>query len=253
MVSVYSWNVNGIRAACRKGFLAWLKKEQPDILCVQESKARPSQLDPSILSPDGYRSVWQPAERKGYSGVATYFRKEPLSVDVLGVDEFDAEGRVQIMEFNGFTVINAYFPNSQPERARLDYKLAFCDAMRERCIKLRHAGKHVILCGDYNIAHQEIDLARPKENEDNPGYYPEERAAMGRFIKAGFVDTFRHFTKEPGHYTWWSYRARARENNIGWRIDYHCVNKEFLSRVRSSAVHPDIMGSDHCPLSVTIK
>lgn len=253
MIRIYSWNVNGIRAAVRHDFLVWLDHVQPDILCVQETKAHPAQLDGSITRPDGYHSLWQPAERKGYSGVAAYFKKKPLSTGTLGVDEFDVEGRVQVLEYRAFTLINAYFPNSRPERARLDYKLAFCDSILALCNKLRGAGKNVIVCGDFNIAHKEIDLARPKENENNPGYYPEERAAMDTFIGAGYVDTFRHFTKGPGHYTWWSYRARSRAKNIGWRIDCHCVNAEFLPRIKASEIHADVMGSDHCPLSITIK
>jgi len=157
-----------------------------------------------------------------------------------------------VLEFEPFTLINAYFPNSQPERARLDYKLAFCDAIIEFCNRLRREGKHVILSGDYNIAHTEIDLARPKENQDNPGFLPEERAAMTRFLGAGYVDTFRHFIKGPGHYTWWSYRGGARKRNVGWRLDYHCVNKEFMPRVKKSTILADVMGSDHCPVAITI-
>jgi exodeoxyribonuclease-3 len=253
MARILSWNVNGFRAVVRNGFLAWLDHAQPDILCIQETRVHPEELDKALLEPKGYRTLWQPALRKGYSGVATFFKKEPLSVRALGIEEFDAEGRVQVIEYKGFTLVNAYFPNSRPERARIAYKLVFCAAILELCNTLRRQGQHVILSGDYNIAHTEIDLARPKENEDNPGYLPEERAAMTTFLHAGYVDTFRHFTKEPGHYTWWSYRGRAREKNIGWRLDYHCVNKEFMRRVKASVILADVTGSDHCPVAITVR
>ena len=253
MTRIVSWNVNGVRAAVRYGFLTWLEQARPDVLCIQETRVTPAELDKALLEPAGYMTYWQPAQRKGYSGVATFCKKPPKSVTPSGIEAFDAEGRIQILEYDAFTLINAYFPNSQPERARIDYKLAFCDSMLLVCTKLRQAGKNVILSGDYNIAHTEIDLARPKENEENPGYLPEERDAMTKFLGEGFVDTFRHFTADPGHYTWWSYRGRARENNVGWRLDYHCVNKEFLPRVKASVILADVTGSDHCPVELTMK
>ncbi|MBI4558643.1 MAG: exodeoxyribonuclease III [Candidatus Hydrogenedentes bacterium] len=252
MFRLYSWNVNGIRAVSRNGFLSWLDTVQPDILCLQEIKARPDDLESAVLNPRGYGSVWQPAQKKGYSGVATYYRKEPRSVRTLGIPRFDSEGRIQMLEYPTFTLINAYYPNSQPERARLDYKLAFCQAMLKFCNGLRAAGVNVVICGDFNIAHEEIDLARPKDNQNSAGYYIEERKAMSKFLGAGYVDTFRYFRKEPGHYTWWSYRARAREKNIGWRIDYFCVNEELLPRVKQSLILPDVRGSDHCPVMLTV-
>lgn len=253
MTKIISWNVNGIRASAKKGLIDWLQKEQPDILCIQESKAQPEQVDDSILNPEGYTSIWNSAEKKGYSGVVSYVKKKPISVNDIGIEEFDSEGRVQILEYKKFSLVNAYFPNSQPERKRLDYKLRFVEAMIELCNNLTNEGKNVIVCGDYNIAHTEIDLARPKQNEDNPGYYIEERQIMDKFIESGMVDTFRHFTKEPGHYTWWSYRGRARENNVGWRIDYHCVNEKFIKNIKESYIMPEVMGSDHCPLVISVK
>ena len=252
MTTLYSWNVNGIRAAIRNGFLDWVAKEQPDVLCIQEVRAHPDQLGRDFAVPRGYAMLWQPARKKGYAGTATLVKSDPLSVGALGIDEFDVEGRVQVLEFKALTLINAYFPNSQPERARLDYKLAFCDAIRKLCNRLRRKGTHVILCGDYNIAHKEIDLARPKQNVDNPGFLPEERQAMTKFVRAGYVDTFRHFNKGPGHYTWWSYRGNARAKNIGWRLDYHCVNKEFMPHVKGSRILADVTGSDHCPVAITV-
>lgn len=255
MPTLYSWNVNGVRAISRAGFLDWLERTQPDVVCLQETKAHPEDLAPALRAPRGYSSLWRPAQRKGYSGVGVYFKPkwEPRSVDVMGLPDFDGEGRVQVLEYKDFTLINAYFPNAQPERARLAYKLAFCEAMLKRCNRLRRSGRHVIVCGDYNIAHTEIDLARPKENRDNPGFYPEECEQMDRFIRAGYVDTFRCFTPGPGHYTWWSYRSNARERNIGWRIDYFCVDEAFLPRVKAARIHADVMGADHCPISITIK
>lgn len=252
-IRIVSWNVNGFRAVLKKGFTEWFEKTKPDVLCLQETRVLPEQLDPDTLEPNGYTSYWMPAQKKGYSGVATFVKKKALSHANLGNAEFDGEGRVQILEFKAFTLVNAYFPNSQDEGKRLDYKVRFCDAMLACCEEIVGAGKHVILCGDYNIAHKAIDLARPKENEGNPGYLPEERDAMTRFLGAGYVDTFRHFCPDPGHYTWWSYRANARANDIGWRLDYHCVNQDFLPRVKSVEILKNVMGSDHCPVSLTLK
>jgi exodeoxyribonuclease-3 len=255
MKTLVSWNVNGIRAAGRNGFLYWLDQAKPDVVCVQEIKANREDVPIEILEPKGYTSVWQPAKKKGYSGVATYFKskKEPISVKSMGETEFDDEGRVQLIEYLDFTIINAYYPNAQPERARIVYKLAFCKSMLNLCNRLRKAGRNVVVCGDYNIAHKEIDLARPKDNRNSPGFYPEECASMDEFVQAGYVDVFRQFNPDPGHYTWWSYRSRAREKNIGWRIDYHCVNAEFVPQVKAARIHADVMGSDHCPVSLTVK
>jgi len=255
MTTLVSWNVNGVRAAGRNGFLQWLDTMQPDIVCLQETKANMGDVEPALREPKGYSSVWHSAAKKGYSGVATYFKSKhtPLSVKTMGITEFDSEGRVHLIEYKDFTLINAYYPNSQAERARIEYKLRFCSEMLKLCNKLRKAGKNVVVCGDYNIAHKDIDLARPKDNRDSPGFYPEECASMDQFIGAGYVDTFRHFTPEPGHYTWWSYRSGAREKNVGWRIDYHCVNNEFIDRVKKAQIHCDVRGSDHCPVSITVK
>ena len=252
MIKAISWNVNGIRSVLKKGFLTWFNATKPDILCLQETRALQENVRNELELFYGYKTYWHPAKKKGYSGVCTFTRKEPLSVRTIEIDEIDDEGRVQALEYKDFFMVNAYFPNSQAERARIGYKLSFCSAITKFCNSLRDSGKHVILCGDYNIAHEEIDLARPKQNVDNPGFLPEERDAMTEFLSAGYVDTFRHFNKEPGNYTWWSYRFKARTKNIGWRIDYHCVNKEFLPRIEKSEILSDVMGSDHCPTSLTI-
>jgi exodeoxyribonuclease-3 len=256
---ILSWNVNGIRAVEKRGFVDWVRQESPDMLCIQETKAHPDQLSPELIGPadkDGkpYFSYWASARKKGYSGVAIYSRVEPLDVIPLGVPEFDDEGRVLRADFKDFILISAYFPNSQDAGARLGYKLAFCAAMLKCCNKLVSAGRRLVLCGDYNIAHTPIDLARPKENEGNAGYLPEERAWMDTFTAAGYVDTFRHFRPgESGHYSWWSYRMSARARNVGWRIDYHCVDKAFLPQVSASIIRPDVLGSDHCPVQIDLK
>lgn len=253
MTTIISWNVNGLRAVLKSGFMDWFKSTQPDILCLQETRALPEDLPDDVRAPDGYMSFWRPAQKKGYSGTAVYTRIEALSVSTMGVKEFDEEGRLQVVEFPEFTILNGYWPNSQDERARLEYKIKYCRAITKVANKLVKEGRNIVACGDYNIAHTEIDLARPNDNENSAGYYIEERQAMSQFLKNGYVDTFRHFCKEPGQYTWWSYRTRARERNIGWRLDYHCVNKDFLPRVAKSWILADVMGSDHCPVAIQVK
>jgi len=256
---IVSWNVNGIRAAEKKNFSAWVQGDNADIICLQETKARPEQLSPELReitgnSGEAYQSFWVSAKKGGYSGVAIYSKTPPLDIKPLGVEEFDDEGRVIQADYKDFTLINTYFPNSQDEGKRLSYKLGFCEAIFKLCQQYRKKKRHFILCGDYNIAHTSIDLARPKENEDQAGYLPEERAWMDSFTAAGFVDTLRHFHPgETGLYTWWSYRACSRERNVGWRLDYHCIDPEFLPSVESSIIRPDVQGSDHCPVEITLK
>jgi exodeoxyribonuclease III len=253
MKKIYSWNVNGIRAATKKGFIGWLTETDPDVLGVQETKAHPEQLDEELLNINGYKSFWFSAKRKGYSGVAIYSKTEPISIEPLGKEEFDCEGRTIIAHYPKFSFVNCYFPNTQKEGARLAYKLDFCAAILEKCNSLVADGKNIVLCGDYNIAHTAIDLKNPKANEKNPGYLPEERDWMSKFLVGGYTDTFRKFyPNEPGHYSWWSYRFRAREKDIGWRIDYHCVNNSFADSVLEAKIHKAVMGSDHCPVSVVI-
>jgi exodeoxyribonuclease-3 len=251
--TLVSWNVNGIRAAEKKGLFNWILEKEPDFICLQETKAQQKQLDETFTSPDGYNSWFASAERKGYSGVVTYAKTEPLSASTLAIDEFDAEGRSIILEYPEYTLVNCYFPNSQEEGKRLDYKIRFCDAVKTYCDTEVAKGKNIILCGDYNIAHKPIDLANPKRNEKNPGYLPEERAWMDRFIDAGYIDTFRKFCKDPNRYSWWSYRFKAREKNIGWRIDYFCVNSGFESRLQAADILDQVMGSDHCPVELIIQ
>ena len=256
---ILSWNVNGIRAVEKRGFVSWMEKESADAVCIQETKARPEQLSANLREirdqkGQPYFNYWASAKKPGYSGVAIYTKTEALDVKNLGLSEYDDEGRVLQLDFKDFTLISAYFPNSQDAGKRLNYKLGFCDAILKLCEKYRKQKRNFILSGDYNIAHTPIDLARPKENEGTAGYLPEERAWMDTFTAAGFVDVFRHFHPgEKGHYSWWSYRAGARERNVGWRIDYHCVNPEFVPSVKSSLIRPDVFGSDHCPVEINIE
>lgn len=253
-MKIASWNVNGIRAAEKKGFGNWIKNSGNDIVCLQETKARPDQLDLFLREQEGYRSFWSSAEKAGYSGTAIYTRKDPLNViEGIGLPESDSEGRVVGLEFKEFVVLSAYFPNSQREHERLPVKLKFCDAIHQYCDGWVKKGKAVVLAGDYNIAHHPIDLRNPKTNENNAGFLPQERAWMEHFTKQGYVDTFREFEKGPGHYSWWSYRPGVREKNIGWRIDYVCVNEGIRDRLKSAWISPDVLGSDHCPVGVELK
>lgn len=252
MTEIISWNVNGIRAIERKGILPWITDNGAQIVCLQETKIQEDQLTPQMKNPEGWYNYWASAEKKGYSGVAVYSREKPLGVRPMGIPKFDSEGRVLVLDYPSFTLINAYFPNSQEKGARLDYKIEFCDAMLDLAAELVSKGRDLVICGDYNIAHKAIDLANPKANEKNPGYLPEERAWMEKFTSSGFVDSFRMFNSEPGQYSWWSYRFKARENNVGWRIDYHCVNEAFRTKVLSADILSQVMGSDHCPVSITL-
>jgi len=253
-LSVLTWNVNGIRAQQKKGFLEWLARESPDILCVQETKAHPEQLDAALLTPPGYFVYWTKPVRKGYSGVATFTKEKPLAVKTgFGIERFDAEGRVVMTEFPDFVLLNIYFPNGQSGEERLKYKLDFYEETMKFVRDLKNKGKQVIVSGDYNTAHREIDLARPKENEDTSGFLPIERAWIDRWIADGQVDIFRKFNAEPEQYTWWDMKSAARERNVGWRIDYHFVTKDLVSKVTAASIMPEVMGSDHCPVRLEIK
>jgi len=245
-----SWNVNGIRAVEKKGFIDIVQNSSADIFALQETKANPSQLSEALLNIKGYHSYFVSAQKKGYSGVAVYSKIKPLNIiEGLGIEEFDYEGRVITLEYEDFFFINAYFPNAQHELLRIDYKISFNKAIHNFMDKLKQK-KTVIICGDLNVAHKEIDLKNPKSNKKNPGFSPQERAWMDEFIDAGYVDTFRIFNQEPDNYTWWSYRFNAREKNIGWRIDYFCINAESKKRIINASIMQEIRGSDHCPVSV---
>ena len=236
-MKIISWNVNGIRAAVKKGLFDWFKKESPDILCLQEIKAQPEQVPPHLRNTPGYHIFWNPGERKGYSGVATFTKEKPIDVKKgFGIEKFDKEGRILITDFSLFTLFNIYYPNGKKNQERLDYKLDFYDTFLAYANNLKAKGKNIVVCGDFNTAHKEIDLARPKENERISGFLPIERAWIDTFIDHGYVDTFRQFNKEPNQYTWWDVKTRSRERNIGWRIDYFFVNKEFLSHIKKAFI-----------------
>lgn len=249
-----SWNVNGIRAIQKKGFLDWFKKENPDILCLQETKAHPDQLDDALKNVEGYESHFSSAEKKGYSGVVTYTKVKPLKVqNGLGIKKFDSEGRFIITEFEEFVLFNIYFPNGKASAERLNYKMDFYDAFLKHCKKLLKQNKKIVVCGDVNTAHKEIDIARPKENSDVSGFLPEEREWIDKFLAAGFIDTFRVFNNEPEQYTWWDMVTRARERNVGWRIDYFYISENLKKNLTSSVIHSSVMGSDHCPIEIELK
>jgi exodeoxyribonuclease-3 len=243
-----SWNVNGIRAVLKKGFLDFVQTENPDILCLQEVRARPEQVD---LDLQGYHVFWNPAERPGYSGTAVFSRTEPLGARYgMGIGKHDAEGRVITLEYEDFHLVTVYTPNSKGDLSRLDYRgrewdVAFLDYVRRLEKK-----KPVVFCGDLNVAHQEIDLARPKENRGCNGFTDEEREGFGNIVQAGFIDTFREFCDEGSHYTWWSYIRKAREKNLGWRIDYFCISPSLRPRLKDASILAHVMGSDHCPVAI---
>jgi len=253
-MKILSWNVNGIRAASKKGLFEWFLNESPDILCLQEIKAMPEQIPIHLRNMSGYYIFWNPAERKGYSGVVTYTKEKPMNIKMgFGIEKFDREGRILVTEYQSFTLFNIYFPNGKKNQERLDYKLDFYDTFLAYVDNLKTKGKNIVVCGDFNTAHKEIDLARPKENEHVSGFLPIERAWMDTFIDHGYVDTFRYFNKDVGQYSWWDLKTRARERNVGWRIDYFFVNKEFLPHVEKAFIEQDVMGSDHCPVGIEIR
>ncbi|MDY9923749.1 exodeoxyribonuclease III [Methanobacterium sp.] len=253
-IRILSWNVNGIRAVHKKGFKEWLTKDKPDILCIQETKAVRKQFPADIRNIDDYQLYLSEAERKGYSGVATYTSIKPENVENgFGIPKFDSEGRTLITDYGDFVLFNIYFPNGKMSPERLQYKLDFYDSFLDYADALKEEGRNIVVCGDVNTAHKEIDIARPKENEKISGFLPIEREWMDRFLSHGYVDTFRDFSPEPENYTWWSYRTRARELNVGWRLDYFFVNQEFMDNIESAFILPEVMGSDHCPVGIDIK
>jgi len=253
-VRILSWNVNGIRAAYKKGIVDWLTKEKPDILCVQETKAMKEQLSDDLVNVKGYNSFFSSAEKKGYSGTATYTKFNPEKVvNGIGIKKFDSEGRFLVTEFDEFVLFNIYFPNGKAKKERLQYKMDFYDSFLKHLQKLKKQGKKIVICGDVNTAHKEIDLARPKENSKISGFLPEEREWIDNLLQAGFIDTFRVFNDKPDNYTWWDMMTRARDRNVGWRIDYFFISENLSSNLKSAAILPDVMGSDHCPVSIELK
>ncbi len=253
-LKLLSWNVNGIRAVAKKGFHEWLKQANPDILCIQETKAWKEQLDESLTNIDSYHAYFAEAYKKGYSGVAIYTKQKPLSIKKgIGIEEFDREGRILIAEYPEFTLFNIYYPNGKAREERLKYKMDFYEAFQKYVVKLKKQGKKIIICGDVNTAHKEIDLARPKPNSKVSGFLPEERAWIDRFLAAGFIDTLRMFNTNAEVYTWWDMMTRARDRNVGWRIDYFFISENLRENITNAFTLPDVMGSDHCPVGIEVK
>lgn len=250
-MKLISWNVNGLRACITKGFEDSFKELDADIVCLQETKLQEGQVD---LKPEGYYDYWNYAEKKGYSGTAVFTKEEPVSVSYgLGIEEHDKEGRVITLEFDNFYLVNVYTPNSKRELLRLDYRMTWEDDFRKYLLKLDEE-KPVVICGDLNVAHKEIDLKNPKTNRKNAGFTDEERSKMTELIEAGFIDTYRYFYPDREEaYTWWSNFAKARERNVGWRIDYFITSKRFENELQDALIYPEIYGSDHCPVGIIIK
>jgi exodeoxyribonuclease-3 len=253
-IRAVSWNVNGLRSIHRHElFLSFLRNESPDILCLQEIKSLVEQLPPEVKQVDGYHAYFNPAERKGYSGVAIYTKQEPLDVIYgLGIPEFDVEGRVIIAEYPTFTLMNIYYPNGKMSAERLDYKMRFYDAFLQVADGFVKAGQNLLVCGDVNTAHTEADIARPKENVKISGFLPEERAWMDDFLSHGYSDTLRMFDATSGIYSYWDMKSRARERDVGWRIDYFFTSSSLKPRITNATVMRDVIGSDHCPITVDI-
>ncbi|MBU5316997.1 exodeoxyribonuclease III [Clostridium bornimense] len=251
MKKLISWNVNGLRACVKKGFLDYFKDVDADIFCIQESKLQEGQID---LDLDGYYDYWNYAEKKGYSGTAIFTKEKPISVSLgLGIEEHDKEGRVITLEFEDFYMITVYTPNSQDKLARIDYRMSWEDAFLNY-LKDLEKNKPVIVCGDLNVAHKEIDLKNPKSNRNNPGFSDAERNKFSTLLSNGFIDTFRYFNPDKeGAYSWWSYRFNSRANNAGWRIDYFLTSKSLESHLVSADIHTEVFGSDHCPIELVIK
>ena len=252
-IKILSWNVNGLRSIRRHGFLEWLGEELPDILCIQETRASPDQLEVVLREPPGYHTYWNYPERKGYGGVATFTKEEPLSLQTSsGVALLDIEGRIIVSEYKEFTLCNVYFPNGKRDDIRLKYKLDFYDKFFDFVESMRRENKKLVICGDYNTAHKDIDIARPKENEKISGFLPIERAWIDKLVKHGYVDTFRHFNKEPQYYTWWDLKTRARDRNVGWRIDYIFITENLLASLSEAFIMSKVTGSDHCPIGIRL-
>jgi len=250
-----SWNVNGIRAVQKKGFIDWVIKESPDVICLQETKAHPEQLSEELLNINGYKSYFSSSiVKKGYSGVAIYTKQEPVSVEHgFGIPKFDDEGRIIVAHYKNFVLINIYYPNGKASDERLKYKMDFYDAFLDFANSLIAKKNKLVICGDVNTAHKEIDLARPKENSKVSGFLPIEREWMDKFFAKGYLDTFRMFKSEPEQYSWWDMQTRARDRNVGWRIDYFFVSDNFEKNVKDAFILQEVMGSDHCPVGVEIE
>jgi exodeoxyribonuclease-3 len=253
LYKLVSWNVNGLRAVMKKGFMEWFHAQHADVVCLQETKLQREQIPAELVNPEGFHAYYDFAERKGYSGVALYSRKEPLSVSHSIGEKFEREGRIIIAEYPEFLLYNIYFPNGQMSDERLQYKLAFYDEFLKHCENQRKHGKKIVITGDINTAHKEIDLARPKANENTSGFLAVERAWLDKLIAHGYVDTFRLFNQSEGQYTYWDQRFNARSRNVGWRIDYFFVSEDLKSKVKDAFIQADVQGSDHCPVGLVLE
>lgn len=253
-MKLYSWNVNGIRAIQKKGFIDWVKTEQPDVLCLQETKANEDQLEDELINIEGYTSYFNSGIRKGYSGTAIYTKIKPKKIWTgLPDSRFNDEGRTQVLEFEDFILMNIYFPNGQKDEIRLQFKMDFYDEFLKYCNELRKIGKKIVVCGDYNTAHCEIDLKNPKANSKRSGFLPEERAWINKYIENGYLDIYRKLYPDKEEYSWWSYRFKARENNAGWRIDYFFITEDLIDQVEDALILTDVIGSDHCPIKLELR
>ena len=253
-MEIVTFNVNGLRAILKKGFMEWFKDKSPDILCLQEIKSSKDQLKGEIVEVEGYHAHWNSAQKPGYSGVVTLSKEEPLDVQFgMGIERFDTEGRLIRTKYPDFTLLNVYFPNGKMSDDRLKFKLDYYDTFLQFIEVLRKQGEELIITGDFNTAHKEIDLANPKENEKYSGFLPIEREWMDKFESCGYIDTFRYFHPEGEQYTWWTYRFKARERNIGWRIDYFFVSPGLIDKIEDSIILKDVYGSDHAPILLKIK
>ncbi|CAM4184373.1 exodeoxyribonuclease III [Cytophagaceae bacterium 50C-KIRBA] len=250
-MKIISYNVNGIRAAIQKGFIDWLKEENPDVLCLQELKADIDQVDTSAIEALGYQVYWHSAQKKGYSGVAIFSKIAPKAVTIgCGIEKYDAEGRVIRADFEDFSVMSVYMPSGSSGDERQGFKMIWLSDFYQYIEQLKKEIPHLIISGDYNICHKAIDIHNPKSNANSSGFLPEEREWMESFIHSGFVDSFRHINSEPHHYSWWSYRAGARGKNLGWRIDYHLVSESLRDRISHAQILPEVKHSDHCPVVI---
>ena len=256
-MKLVTWNVNGLRASLRKGMLTWVSYYSPDVLCLQEIKAKPEQIDQSNMAQmEGVFSqiTWNPAERLGYSGVATLARHAPMKIE-LGFDrpEYDVEGRAIISHYPDFVLFNLYVPHGRHDHSRVPYKLKFYERLLDICDELHSQGKNIIICGDINTSHKEIDLRNPKTNQNTTGFLPEERVWIDHYLEHGFVDAYRVLYPEREEYTWWTYRSNARARNVGWRLDYYLISEALMPQVEDVVIHDEVMGSDHCPVSLVIR
>lgn len=254
MAKIISYNVNGIRSALSKGWMDWIKAANPDVVCLQEIKANPEQLDLSIFDAAGYKHYWYPAQKKGYSGVAIFTRREPDHVEYgCGIKEYDDEGRVLRADYGDLSVMSVYMPSGSSGDERQAFKMKWLDDFQDYINKLKKKRPNLVISGDYNICHKPIDIHNPVSNANSSGFLPEERDWIDSFMKSGFTDTFRHFNKEPHQYSWWSFRANSRAKNLGWRIDYHLVSEHLQDRLKRAAILPEAKHSDHCPILVELE